>query len=109
MRISDWSSDVCSSDLQRGKQGAEFHRQVVVLFRLAAGAQQARPAVDVPADDEDAVPRLQKGAPHGEEVVGGVDQHAGAAAAGDAPAGIVLLEDLRSVLDRKSKRLNSSH
>src|SRR3546814_15185282 len=37
MRISDWSSDVCSSDLQGGKGGSEARRLVRPIFRRVLG------------------------------------------------------------------------
>src|SRR3546814_2978884 len=45
MRISDWSSDVCSSDLVAGM--AEDHRQPAVAPVGADGAQQALQSVGV--------------------------------------------------------------
>src|SRR3546814_5293873 len=44
MRISDWSSDVCSSDLAvglRGAPGVEFLRQFGVMSREQRGGEQA--------------------------------------------------------------------
>src|SRR3546814_7044391 len=78
---------------QRGEEGAEGDRKVVLLLRLVAGAEQAGAAVDVPADDEDAAAGVEQGAPHRAKVIGGVDQQARATAGRDAPAGVVLLED----------------
>src|SRR3546814_9368059 len=41
MRISDWSSDVCSSDLKAGKIGANLVTAIFVVThnRIAAGSQ----------------------------------------------------------------------
>src|SRR3546814_14422256 len=49
MRISDWSSDVCSSDLVPGVQpGAEFvHQREVILDQLALQLALFRVAEDV--------------------------------------------------------------
>src|SRR3546814_6911720 len=47
MRISDWSSDVCSSDLRRGKPdraSAVSHRLLIGLARFGAGALRQPPA-----------------------------------------------------------------
>src|SRR3546814_15976187 len=41
MRISDWSSDVCSSDLERG-QGRDYARAVERASRSAEAVLQAR-------------------------------------------------------------------
>src|SRR3546814_7283050 len=44
MRISDWSSDVCSSDLQRQKGGqAEGHRDVVKTIADRSAQRSGRP------------------------------------------------------------------
>src|SRR3546814_1726005 len=43
MRISDWSSDVCSSDLPAGEPGGEDQRLVQLLAELM-GAEAARRA-----------------------------------------------------------------
>src|SRR3546814_17902677 len=57
MRISDWSSDVCSSDLQAqravlvlGQRAQAFHPVAVVGIDQAIALQQ-RGAMDVAADD----------------------------------------------------------
>src|SRR3546814_5339160 len=52
MRISDWSSDVCSSDLQHGAQG-EVHRTA------------AAPAAPVPAQQQGAEQRPRQNAEYG--------------------------------------------
>src|SRR3546814_16580186 len=78
MRISDWSSDVCSSDLQH---------------RGADRRQQAHAALDAPADLS-AVQQVDW-----MERVEGVDLHAGTAV--DIPAE-ALLEDAVAQADRKS-------
>src|SRR3546814_17408469 len=58
MRISDWSSDVCSSDLERERDGAEPELekpvaaprlQVVVALRGGAGDQLDLPLVEAEA------------------------------------------------------------
>src|SRR3546814_15346671 len=37
MRISDWSSDVCSSDLDNGFVGIQFFNNITTGFNIAAG------------------------------------------------------------------------
>src|SRR3546814_13251687 len=69
MRISDWSSDVCSSDLIKQQQDGQFGRQVVLVV------------VDEVADHLDAggINRLaQRAAQHVEMAVGdaGLEMHA---------------------------------
>src|SRR3546814_5626464 len=100
MRISDWSSDVCSSDLVAGHRvpavaGIDLVvAGVVVVVRplvagmvLLIGAREAA--------------RYRLGAA-GDEVVAraGLD---------GVVAGVVVVAELGVVLDRKSTRLNSSH
>src|SRR3546814_5900610 len=42
VRISDWSSDVCSSDLQGGMSSREQRRQLIANDRQRAGENQRR-------------------------------------------------------------------
>src|SRR3546814_13767465 len=58
MRISDWSSDVCSSDLarQRGTEPALFHRRRVVAIRATGGDAAPRSG-----RAEDHLPRVRTG------------------------------------------------
>src|SRR3546814_5533573 len=113
MRISDWSSDVCSSDLARNH---ELHALAVhrVAHRLH-GLLGARLAVDV--DDLD-VALLAVDGQWQQAVLAGVrDGHLGAlldrlaGAAGRAGEGAhdADLDWPRLRPDRKSTRLNSSH
>src|SRR3546814_5721354 len=96
MRISDWSSDVCSSDLEVGGNlryaaAGEAHGDDAALGRDTA----QRPVEDVAPDR--------------------VEDHVGAAAVGQAEHGIAEIRGcvvdamVRAVRDRKSTRLNSSH
>src|SRR3546814_7049888 len=53
MRISDWSSDVCSSDLQAGlggvaRRGHRFERAALVLEVALGGLDQVRDQVEAP-------------------------------------------------------------
>jgi hypothetical protein len=68
----------------------------IFVVRLAPWPGQRGAAVDVPADDEDTLLRLQQGAAQCEEIVGAVDQHSGPPAIGEAPAGVVFLKNSRS-------------
>src|SRR3546814_4400837 len=98
MRISDWSSDVCSSDLPggavvHGLQELEALEAVLVVDYPRSGREalgQLVPAVGCDGDGVD----LDDG--HGAMVAG-----RGASAPGDEP--------LLPAGDRKSTRLNSSH
>src|SRR3546814_7751661 len=47
MRISDWSSDVCSSDL---RAGVAFSARVVVIERMRGGSMQERSVIGSRAD-----------------------------------------------------------
>src|SRR3546814_2607276 len=106
MRISDWSSDVCSSDLPLVARDARAQ------FDAQHGALRAAFA------DAD-----QRGAPHlgmdvehrfdlfGAQGTGGGDHALGLAAAEpEAAVGVEVAEVAHAVdEDRKSTRLNSSH
>src|SRR3546814_11022363 len=102
MRISDWSSDVCSSDLRIG--GELHHRRLEAVPGRAAGDVH----VDLPAgldpdrrplrgeDAEDRCGRL--------DVVREADAEVAAVVPGELlllPAGLVA-EHLHGLLDRKS-------
>src|SRR3546814_10126035 len=52
MRISDWSSDVCSSDLQRARQKSDVARD-----QAEARIDVARKQIEEPIDDADAFHR----------------------------------------------------
>src|SRR3546814_10338429 len=116
MRISDWSSDVCSSDLRR--------RAIIVGFRIGAvdqgpdladtgipavGREQAELRIDLvdalavigaAAQDDGRIPEIER------TVELEVD-HPGEPAFGQV--GGLRLEAVDAREDRKSTRLNSSH
>src|SRR3546814_1032870 len=101
MRISDWSSDVCSSDLETFNLADAVGRAGIVGLRDHQRDQHFR----VAADEMLQFGRVQLGA-LASPIVRGAVRH-------------VLLDELQEVLverleygfpeDRKSTRLNSSH
>src|SRR3546814_8660248 len=99
MRISDWSSDVCSSDLQQGlctnsKGRPPMRYLLAILLLILSGVAAAR---EVPIKDffKDAEFESVLLSPDGEHIA------------------VTMPRDDRSVLvvlkDRKSTRLNSRH
>src|SRR3546814_8682290 len=112
MRISDWSSDVCSSDLAESDQGQTLPASVHVSARRAAALrygenphQQA--ALYVP------VANALRGIAQAEQVQGKELSYNNY---NDADAALELVSEFRDgpptvviVKDRKSTRLNSSH
>src|SRR3546814_10609684 len=88
MRISDWSSDVCSSDLQgihrRARRGRQLQLQHVPLY----GAQHAGKAVFKPARpdaaDRDRRGHAAEGAEAARADAGDVRRHGGAGRCGQA-------------------------
>src|SRR3546814_3775817 len=107
MRISDWSSDVCSSDLGRDVGVLEHELLVQALLEeVDAGAVDQRQAVGI---DEDAHAVLLE---HGVAVTllaGQVGQVAPARAAGALDAEAQADGRLVGGQDRKSTRLNYSN
>src|SRR3546814_7748601 len=94
MRMSDWSSDVCSSDLRRILDGGD-------------GVADAGLAdvLDLRGDEADlARPQFAQLLDLGPETADAVDQMLGAA--DHELDALALLDD---AVDRKSTRLNSSH
>src|SRR3546814_248975 len=131
MRISDWSSDVCSSDLARGERGivlaiaqdrrADEYHQIGLGAAAAARFEQLadqrniaeqRDALDRPAfvvveqsADREHLPIV--GGQHRLERALVEDQVAVARRDGSGDAGHFLPDE--HLEDRKSTRLNSSH
>src|SRR3546814_6388149 len=104
MRISDWSSDVCSSDLAEARALVLAVQRAVDLPELAQGRRNvlARHADAVVAHLEDVA------------VLGAaVDAEADPAAGGGELDGVDKQVQQRllqlALVDRKSTRLNSSH
>src|SRR3546814_9950695 len=105
MRISDWSSDVCSSDLSRGREHQPRRAAMLggdrVLHPFAClETIDKRGAIRL-ADDVDTV-----------VAIGAAVIPFGAIAAGrDVIIGVdaIVIGDARRPQDRKSTRLNSSH
>src|SRR3546814_9701504 len=97
MRISDWSSDVCSSDLWHG---GWMHTQDIATIDAQGGVQIRDRLKDIVKTGGEWVDSIQL-----EELV--------ATAEGVAEASVIAVPDPkwgeRPLADRKSTRLNSSH
>src|SRR3546814_7936284 len=106
MRISDWSSDVCSSDLPVGGKAA---KTIIAFERIAAVAHETEQA----GKDSGVDPAIgRRGANLGEQFILAKRRGAGerhhmlrehVERAGAKAVGVALARD------RKSTRLNSSH
>src|SRR3546814_2143349 len=100
MRISDWSSDVCSSDLG----GRDFARFLITdahgAVRFEREGMDGTPVrvLQIPFLQGDGVPML----------VALIDEEESSAPALGATAAATL-GNLVAMIDRKSTRLNSSH
>src|SRR3546814_9925017 len=108
MRISDWSSDVCSSDLTFAAVGAETIGGGGQRFEAAVGMRIEQRAQDL------RFPGLLRGGVGGlEQVVDrGVRRAHGYVAGAGEDRGRVdprQVDDVLVLRDRKSTRLNSSH
>ena len=84
-----------SITFQTFQQLAQLARRTVVGRPLLA--KDLNPAVDVPADDEYAAPRLQKGFPQRAVIGGAIDQDGGPSSARNPPTRAAFLEDFRPV------------
>src|SRR3546814_4698128 len=116
MRISDWSSDVCSSDLHRDERPARRvgaageHRQRNAAILRPGQVEEAR-ELDLSLELE----RQRDGDDPFDDLVedegGGGDQQAEAAVGRTwaAHAAVNTVSQRLHKLDRKNKRLNSSH
>src|SRR3546814_2765917 len=97
MRISDWSSDVCSSDLARAVRALAALRQIADAFDRPART------VDVPAE----MPRIAAGTSFNEAsakaLLGKIGVASPVERVVDSP------DEVAATADRKSTRLNSSH
>src|SRR3546814_4361763 len=113
MRISDWSSDVCSSDLAPGSIGCSLGARVASGAAVNAGADAAYQNIDVARGVQEEY-NPEQTAPAA--VLGG-GLHAGTAALDRlvrttsqvAPDHVPSNESVLTAPDRKSTRLNSSH
>src|SRR3546814_2863399 len=102
MRISDWSSDVCSSDLEGGRVAIadlniDAAEKAAAEIREKSDAQVMAVAMDVTSE---------------EQVNEGVDKVVSAWGTVDvlvSNAGIQIVNPVEQFADRKSTRLNSSH
>src|SRR3546814_7723230 len=114
MRISGWSSDVCSSDLLGAPAGADAI--VIAGTRITSGFTAPTPVTVQTADEllTSAPGTLADGLNQLPQFRGSdVPQAGGVSANGAAGANLLNLRNLGAernlVLDRKSTRLNSSH
>src|SRR3546814_7192301 len=106
MRISDWSSDVCSSDLEGGGERADLQlgvpKDIHDLTRRREGAKKTRPVFAVFAPVHEillgAVHRMDLWAPRS---CGAAHHSMSSSSAAGTPG--------PRPPDRKSTRLNSSH
>src|SRR3546814_5078296 len=112
MRISDWSSDVCSSDLARG-DGKDGH---LVLFRrpfvhALLERLHAQDRGQLEAADAGALENFLKESSEGAVIKGMLTAGSTAGKSRKGPLGMKIAigtnPDLKG--DRKSQRLNSSH
>src|SRR3546814_10815462 len=103
MRISDWSSDVCSSDLLDGLGFLDLHHHLAGGENLFGGLDDLGARLDI-----EAVVRADPFARAGlDEHAVAVDDEFARAFGGQADAIFVILDFPGG--DRKSTRLNSSH
>src|SRR3546814_9340487 len=113
MRISDWSSDVCSSDLTTIYNFSIAHATLRKLIPMASRLHIAEPSIDHLEAAEDALRGAQIDQPAQSREAAGL--HIAAAWVGEQDGSIDGLGERRlelalaRVLDRKSTRLNSSH
>src|SRR3546814_3792857 len=108
MRISDWSSDVCSSDLVGVPELAAGDPEALVVSELEDTLNMARNIGEVCELDADI--RFFSGHP----VLGALATGAGTFEGREGlelwdQVGAAIVKDWDAVLDRKSTRLNSSH
>src|SRR3546814_8662664 len=112
MRISDWSSDVCSSDLFSAMVEEDLDRRIQVFVRSYFGtieeleAFYKKPLVQIKEDFREQIADGKKAELMQREITAGLDV---------SPADIreyyhsVPPDSLEIFKDRKSTRLNSSH
>src|SRR3546814_3276548 len=107
MRISDWSSDVCSSDLKAFPRGV--HGGIDIRCRgLLHGADRLA-GRRVHRLEGLAAAGIRVAAMNVELLLGQVTGHVWGLVLLQQAAGVVACDDARLVEDRKSTRLNSSH
>src|SRR3546814_3504922 len=113
MRISDWSSDVCSSDLRVGdRAGAAIVLQHLVRPGIREAGEQVGGAVAEIGDEMAVELDQERGATLGDQVAGaaqGVDLVALDVDLRQVRRHLLAPEDRIQSQDRKSTRLNSSH
>src|SRR3546814_3082906 len=105
MRISDWSSDVCSSDLTEAQKGLEAF---LAQEELAPLASRIEPIVDEGETGSVVMRQLER--TRSPLLVLGTHGRSGFVHATIGSQAEALLSAVSTdVLDRKSTRLNSSH
>src|SRR3546814_8912292 len=105
MRISDWSSDVCSSDLRPILVPSEdIELEIVQVALLVPGYLPDRRSHRIRVQISSDLDRIVNA--RALDTLGNC-RHGGISRQLECPAGIALLVSER--LDRKSTRLNSSH
>src|SRR3546814_8925251 len=106
MRISDWSSDVCSSDLDAGEKALiEHHVHELVHARRG---RRTGGADDLFAHRIDGADIIDDAAPERDGQLLALREHVGDALVRGVAAGEHLAVE-EDAVDRKSTRLNSSH
>src|SRR3546814_9483080 len=107
MRISDWSSDVCSSDLLRVKESDRITTMAEGLRLIGAKVEELEDGLIIEGRGGDPLPG-------GGPIATKLDHRIAMsfAVAGLVSRDGVVIDDMEPVatsLDRKSTRLNSSH
>src|SRR3546814_4126451 len=100
MRISDWSSDVCSSDLANPMKIAVLKEQAADEQRVSATPETVKKFIGLGA-----TLAVEQGAGESASIADADYTAAGAMVGSRAD----VLKDADIILDRKSTRLNSSH
>src|SRR3546814_6305232 len=107
MRISDWSSDVCSSDLTDPRAGNGTTRTALLSSRHPPRSiDMRRHLLLVPFLVLGARSALAQDTPNSDDVLAAIAADAGAPAQAVAAAAV---PPIPPPVDRKSTRLNSSH
>src|SRR3546814_7193151 len=111
MRISDWSSDVCSSDLDQFKneQGIDLRQDKLALQRLKEEAEKAKIALSSSTQTEINLPFITADASGPKHLNIKLTRAKLEALVDDLIARTMVPVQSALKEDRKSTRLNSSH